>query len=274
MERNINYFGEFKSWYVQIRKDFGFSYEEDKEARNLLDSILKKKGSKYNLNNILLQFANLLRQKKVIYVFGAGPSLEMTVDEIIGKESKAVFHRGINLAADGATMLLKKKGIPINAIFSDLDGISEDEFFLSPFTIIHAHGDNMSKLHAFEKAIKKKGNLIGTTQVAPTDLVLNPGGFTDGDRILFFLRLFLLPDHTLYLIGMDFDDIVGKYSKPDMKTNQKASDFKKKKLTYGMKLVEWFMEIVDNQIYFINSPKVSQKFHYLTIEEFQKQMNK
>ena len=91
------------------------------------------------------------------------------------------------MVADGATRLLIEKRIPINAVFTDLDGITKANFDNTEFMIVHAHGDNIDKLTFFKNEIISFPNLIVTTQVEPIENVINSGGFTDGDRILFFI---------------------------------------------------------------------------------------
>ena len=116
----------------------------------------------------------------------------------------------------------------------------------------------------------KYDKIIGTTQVEPLEYVINPGGFTDGDRILYFLRSLLLPKQKLFLIGMDFKNVIGKYSKLNFTANVKGEPAKVKKLQYTISLIEWLMEIVKNNFYFINSERISEKFTYLSIEEFER----
>ena len=69
-----------------------------------------------------------------------------------------------------------------------MDGITIKEFQYASFNIIHAHGDNIKNLKLFKNEIIKFKNIIGTTQVEPDRNLVNPGGFTDGDRILYFLK--------------------------------------------------------------------------------------
>ena len=96
-------------------------------------------------------------------------------------------------------------------------------------------------------------NIIGTTQIEPYKNIINPGGFTDGDRILFFIRSFITSDQNIYLIGMDFKDSVGQYSKPEYEKNKKGSPTKIKKLEYANKLTSWFADLVDNKMFLLNS---------------------
>ena len=113
--------------------------------------------------------------------------------------------------------------------------------------------------------------IIGTTQVEPIKDILNPGGFTDGDRILYFIKSFLKPHHRIFLIGMDFNNIIGRYSKPELSKNQKAPPLKLKKLQYAIKLIDWFRTRIGNEIYFVNSKsesKYTKNFKHLSISEF------
>ncbi|MFX1258866.1 MAG: 6-hydroxymethylpterin diphosphokinase MptE-like protein, partial [Promethearchaeota archaeon] len=270
LKEQIDYYIEFKEWYSKIKEDFKFKYLDDCKARDFLAQILKKKKDEWNLEKILKSFKAEIQSKANILIFGCGPSLEKTIENIIKRWGLKFFNNFINLAADGAAVLLREKSIPINGIFTDLDGITKKEFNKSDYIIIHAHGNNIKKLKLFEKEILNFKNIIGTTQVEPIGTLLNPGGFTDGDRILYFLRSLLLPKHKLFLIGMDFKKIIGKYSKPEMTEDQKGSPIKIKKLRYAIYLIEWFTSKIKNRIYIVNSKTISEKFVYISIEEFKK----
>ena len=71
---------------------------------------------------------------------------------------------------------------------------------------------------------------------------------------------------------MDFNNIVGKYSKPDIIENKEGNPVKIKKLQFAVQLLIWILERVENQVYFVNSEVISEKFNYLSLEEFNKQM--
>ncbi|MFX1315311.1 MAG: 6-hydroxymethylpterin diphosphokinase MptE-like protein [Promethearchaeota archaeon] len=249
---------------------FQFNYKRDCRARNYLSRILKKKGEKWDLEEILVSFKNLLKKSNNILIYGCGPSLEPTVDILLKEIGANFFANCINLAADGASILLKNKGLHIDAIFTDLDGITKEEFYYSDFMIVHAHGDNIEKLKKFKNEILNFQNTIGTTQVEPIKNIINPGGFTDGDRILYFLRIFLEPKHQLFLIGMDFNNIIGKYSKLEMDKSQVGSPIKVKKLKIAIKLIIWLTSFIKNKLYFVNSNCISERFENLSLEEFKK----
>lgn len=263
----INFYVEFKNWYFEIIREFGFDYLKDCEARNYLSEILNLKGENWNLEDVLHSFGEIFQDKKFILIYGCGPSLEETVDTLIRDFGKFFFKKCINLAADGASILLRERGIHLEAIFSDLDGITKTEFDYPDFLIIHAHGDNLERITHFKENILNFPKIIATTQVEPIDNIINPGGFTDGDRILYFIRSLLQPHNTLYLIGMDFNEIIGKYSKPFFTEHHQGTPSKLKKLRFAVRLIEWLIKRMDNEIFFLNAKCASKRFKYLTVEE-------
>ena len=272
LKKQINFFDEFKEWYYKIITDFKFNIQEDRDARDFLSDILTQSSVIWNLEDTLKSFKDLIQSKSYILIYGCGPSLEITMEKF---EVKSFFNRSVNLAADGAAVLLKEKQIPVDGIFTDLDGITINEFNYPEFIIVHAHGDNIKKLKFFREKVINFKKIIGTTQVEPIKDILNPGGFTDGDRILYFIKSFLLPHHRIFLIGMDFNSIIGRYSKPDLTKNQEANPLKIKKLRYAIKLVEWFKKQIVNDIYFVNSnfeSKYFKDFKFLSISEFKKML--
>lgn len=269
LKEHIDYYTEFKHWYSKIREDFNYSIKKDREARDFLSKILNSKSENWDLEKILISFKDMIQIKSSILIYGCGPSLEKSVEILIKKRGKEFFNNFINLAADGAAILLKERGISIHGIFTDLDGITLREFNYSDFIVIHAHGDNIAKLREFEKSILNSKNIIGTAQVKPLDNTITTGGFTDGDRILYFLRSLLLPEQKLFLIGMDFGENIGKYSKPEMTNDKKGDSIKIKKLQYAVKLIEWLQKEIKNKLYFINSKVVSKEFNTVSLERFE-----
>jgi len=263
----INYYNEFKTCYFQIVESLGINYSKDIEARDFLTFLLKDRLNAFQIEKHLNSFKQLLKNKNII-IYGCGPSLETTINSLLEAVGKKIFKNCINLAADGASRFLKEKKIPIQAIFTDLDGITRNEFYTSNLIIVHAHGDNIDKMKAFKEEIINSKNIIGTTQVEPNEIIINPGGFTDGDRIIFFLRPFLKQEHSIYLIGMDFKNIIGKYSKPNMTENKIANEIKIKKLKIALNLLIWIKDKLQGNLYFINSKIDDTHFKYLSIDDF------
>lgn len=263
----LDFFDDFKKIYHQILTDFNFDFNEDRRARDLLSEMINKKKN-WNLLEVLSSFNELIKSKNIILIYGCGPSLKETVEKLTDNLGIEFFREVLNLAADGASILLKEKSIPIDAIFTDLDGITEEMFNFTKFVIFHAHGDNIERMDNFMERIVNFRNFIGTVQVEPSDNTINSGGFTDGDRILYFIRKLLLPQHKLFLIGMDFDDLIGKYSKPSYTEDRKAGIIKKKKLEYAVKLILSFENSVQNDLFLVNSRFKQNIFKNLSINEF------
>lgn len=271
-KNKLDFYSEFKDWYLKIVNEFGFNIKRDRKARDYLSNILSKKTNNYSVESVLTSFSKMIKSKSIILIYGCGPSLEESVDFLFNNHLECLINKSINLVADGASILLKEKNIPIGGIFTDLDGITKNELNYAEYIFVHAHGDNMEKLKYFTNNIINFNNVIGTTQVEPVYNILNPGGFTDGDRILFFLRSFLQSYHKIFLMGMDFKNIVGKYSKQNIKENKEASPIKRKKLNFAVQLLNWISNRIENQIYIVNSKVESEKFRYISLGEFKNQI--
>lgn len=219
---------EWYPWYNWIKQTLGLSMEEDQKSAWLLSQLIKGKAL----------HPKILREKiqgKTVVIFGAGPSLEEDLWKILETE---FYNKCVLVAADGATSALLNFGVVPQLVVTDLDGKISDlakAQKMGSVLVIHAHGDNMDVLR---KTVPKFGKVLGTTQVKPVKRVYNFGGFTDGDRSIFLSEKF--GAKKIVLAGMDFGVVVGKYSKPDFKSNFKASTFKRKKLQIAKKLIEWF----------------------------------
>jgi uncharacterized Rossmann fold enzyme len=272
LKGQLNWFQKFSDWYWKIVSDFGFDHQKDVEARDILIKYFQQK-EKWNLEEKLREIKKLVQSKSNILIYGCGPTLEKTMLNLEKNKNLSTLKSFLNITADGASMLLSQKKIPIDVIFSDLDGITKAEFDYPEFLIVHGHGDNINRLKEFHEEIIKKENIIGTTQVNPKDDIINPGGFTDGDRIIFFLRTLLSEDQTLYFIGMDFKETVGRFSKPYLKKNTSANEIKTEKLHYAVKLLEWIKREIPNDMLFVNSPRFSDKFSFISIERFLKRVS-
>ena len=145
------------------------------------------------------------------------------------------------VAADGATTAMIEERLVPDIIATDLDGKLDDILLANirgANIVIHAHGDNIDKIADYTSFFN---NVLGTTQAQPIGNIYNFGGFTDGDRALFLAVA--LGAEEIILAGMDFGEIVTKYSRPNLPDIlAKADDFKKKKLDYAEKFTEWIKE--------------------------------
>jgi len=209
----------WKTKFKEIRKEFGYLEREDLYSAKKLDSLLKNNNSKKQLQKII--------KNKTIFIIGAGPSLSDSLKYL--KKCKNVT----KIVADGAVRGLLEKGIKPDILVTDLDGdmrsITKIGKTMIPI-IVHAHGDNYDKLDI----VRKFSNVIGSTQTEAFGKMENFGGFTDGDRCVFLAEYFNAKK--IVLIGMDFGQKIGKYSKVKV-INPKI---KLKKLKFGRKIVEWF----------------------------------
>jgi len=180
---------EFKDWeshYCEILAYFGFDRAGDEEAARLLASLMPRDN--------LLSLAALTCDNPVT-VCGNAPCLK---DEL-GKIHGVVF------AADAAADVLDVHGIRPDAVFTDLDGVSDRLLTLNEegtIVVVHAHGDNIALLKYWVPRFK--GQLVATTQSSPLPHVHNFGGFSDGDRAVFAADE--LGAEQITLIGFDLDD--------------------------------------------------------------------
>ena len=208
----------WKTQFKEIRKEFGYLEKDDLTSVRKLNSLLKGKNSKN-------QFQNLI-QGKTVFIIGAGPSLTKSLKYI--KKSKDVT----KIVADGAVRALLEKNIKPDILVTDLDGDLKSIEKIGKTRIpiiVHAHGDNYEKL----EIVKKLKNVVGSTQTRKIGKIENFGGFTDGDRCVFLAEYFNASK--IVLIGMDFGQKIGKYSKHRIVDRK----IKIKKLKFGKKIVEW-----------------------------------
>lgn len=226
-------FGLWEKYYIEILDDFGFSREGDEESAKLLDEILSTEGC-LTLNDL----GEIVRFSDKYIVFGAGPSIKEHISML--KENYDLKDY-VLVAADGATTAMIEQKIVPDIVATDLDG-NIDDILLANLRganiVIHAHGDNIERIASLTSFFN---NVLGTTQAQPIGNLYNFGGFTDGDRAIFLAVA--LGASEITLAGMDFGDIVTKYSRPNISNAlEEADDFKKKKLRYAEKFTNWVAE--------------------------------
>ena len=228
-------FGLWERYYKEILDDFGFSREGDENSAKVLDEILSEEGC-LTLDDL----SQIVGFSDKYIVFGAGPSLK---NHIIELKEKYDLNDYVLVSADGATTALIEERIAPDIVATDLDGNIDDILIANlrgANIVVHAHGDNLDKVVTFTSFFT---NVLGTTQAQPVGNIYNFGGFTDGDRAIFLAVA--LGAREITLAGMDFGDVVTKYSRPNLKNNlEEADEFKKKKLKYAEELTNW---IIDNE---------------------------
>ena len=208
----------WESKYREILKDFGYSRNKDAQSAKLLNSLLQKKTPSIGIRDLI--------KDKPVFVIGAGPSLPSCIS--ILKRHKKIT----KIVADGATKAIIENGLRPDIVVTDLDGDIKSlkkAGRTNTIMVVHAHGDNSERINL----VKYFKNCIGTTQTKPIGKVNNFGGFTDGDRCVFLAEYFNASK--IVLIGMDFGQKIGKYSKHRIVDRK----IKIKKLKFGKKIVEW-----------------------------------
>ncbi|MGB6680307.1 MAG: 6-hydroxymethylpterin diphosphokinase MptE-like protein [Candidatus Bathyarchaeia archaeon] len=225
---------EWWPWYDRINKLFNYDMNEDQRATDILSGLISKRA-------IHPESMEKFITHKPVLVFGAGPSLEENLYQL---QKEGLLEKFSIISADGATTaLLKVVELTPQFIVSDLDGKIEDLLNanrLGSTMVIHGHGDNITQL---KKYVPKFVNIIGTTQVKPTINVYNFGGFTDGDRAVFFAAS--MKPSMLVLAGMDLGQKIGKYSKEKIGSQEE----KILKLKVCKELLEWLASKVEMPLY-------------------------
>ncbi|TFF91596.1 DUF115 domain-containing protein, partial [Candidatus Thorarchaeota archaeon] len=200
----------------------------DRKATNRLTEIL----SEIDPFPLLQRLDTVVRGRTVV-ICGAGPSLEKHIESLSREKS---MMRATYLVADGAVSLLLNKSWPCHVLVTDLDGNSEDiqaSADSGALLIVHGHGDNLNEV---ERTVPGLGQILGSTQVEPTERAFLWGGFTDGDR-----ACHIAVEHgadEIVLAGMDFGKLVGKWSKPEHDEHFVATDKKRAKLEIAEILLE------------------------------------
>ncbi|MFZ1023964.1 MAG: 6-hydroxymethylpterin diphosphokinase MptE-like protein, partial [Thermoplasmata archaeon] len=119
-------------------------------------------------------------------------------------------------------------GIVPTAIVTDLDGPVASELSANArgaFTVIHAHGDNIPALEEWVPHFT--GELAGSWAGAPTPILLNVGGFTDGDRAAYLAAH--VGARRVILWGFDFDRVE--------ESDAASADRKRAKLEWARRLI-------------------------------------
>ncbi len=241
---NLN---EWLKWYDKLRVKFGYSVVEDQNAARLLSELLEGRP-------LDLKILSTMIYGKSVLVVGAGPSLEANLPRI------HLLKQFTTIAADGASQAMLENNIKPDIVVTDLDGSHEhllQSDKMGSIMVVHAHGDNVDLIR---NLIPKMKNCIGTTQVKPLHNVHNFGGFTDGDRTVFLANEF--GARNIVLIGMDFGEQIGKYSKA------KVKDVKLKisKMAVGKELLEWLSTFSAATLYNA-SPGAIKGFKNIAFEE-------
>lgn len=231
---------EWEGWYTEILDDFGFSRDADERTADLLDGILEEKGC-LTIDELYSEVVyNKKRDTEKFIIFGAGPSLKKHINML--KDYN--LDEYVLIAADGATTALLEEDIIPDIIATDVDGKISDLLTANAngaYFVIHGHGNNEKNIEMWTDSFNK---ILGTTQSIPFGNIYNFGGFTDGDRAMYLA--IELGAKEMILAGMDFGNLVTKYSRPDIEGEiGPADEIKTKKLIYAERLLNWILENED-----------------------------
>ena len=192
-------FEEWEPFYLQIVRDFGFCREDDEAVAAELDRLLG--GIRATEAELRAVFRG-----KTVTVAGNGPSL---ADDLGPTD-------GVLVTADEATTVAMEKGLRPAVLVTDLDGKVEDQVRANAqgtVAVVHGHGDNRAAVRKW--AHRFTGKTVATSQSTPKGRLLDFGGFTDGDRAVFFADHFGARE--IRLVGWDFEHPSAKDESPARK---------------------------------------------------------
>ncbi|HWG92125.1 MAG TPA: 6-hydroxymethylpterin diphosphokinase MptE-like protein [Candidatus Thermoplasmatota archaeon] len=183
---------EWEPRYEAILKDFRWPREADEAARDELANLLFDHPGLVEWTAVEAR----LRGREAV-VYGAAPYLSPFPATPEGKAA---------VVADKALPRAMSSHVFPDVLVTDLDGdlnLLAEVNQRGALLVVHAHGDNR---HLLRSALSRfPGPLLGTCQCEPTPLVLNTGGFTDGDRACFLAEA--AGATALHLQGFDFQTV-------------------------------------------------------------------
>ena len=220
-------FPEWERTYLEIISDFGFDRESDESSARMLKAVTM--NSDLEMDDVLNDLIG-----RTVTVIGNGPDMETSLKE-------ENIH-GTVICSGSAVERVMMSGIVPDIIVTDLDGPIAPQIksnMMGSVTLLHAHGDNSHLVQRY--ASEFKGPVILTTQSIPDSIVLNYGGFTDGDRAVCLARHFGAKE--IFLVGFDFEH-------PYLKDGADP-EVKKRKLAWAKKII-FDMNSPDVKIYTVH----------------------
>ena len=226
---------EWRPIYLDIVRRLDLDSSMDTKATQLLTELLREVDPK----PILHQLEQIIKDR-IVVICGAGPSLEKHVQMLKRRDD---YQDLVFVVADGAISFLLEQNLSCDILVTDLDGDYNHIKHATKngtLTIVHGHGDNMNQIRDM---VPNLGSVLGSTQVEPTDRTFLWGGFTDGDRACYVAASY--SPREIILAGMDFGNLVGKWSKPEHDTHFPAPQRKLIKLEIAYELISTLFEKKD-----------------------------
>jgi uncharacterized Rossmann fold enzyme len=182
-------YDEWRPAYETILADFGFDRAADERARDVLAELIADEQP-LSLGDIDLS--------GTVAVCGAAPSLVGELD--VARRADHV------VAASIAADILRDAGVRVDCMVTDIDknpATARELTEAGTPVAAHAHGDNVELVREHVPTFDASA-LLPTTQAEPAGPVVNPGGFTDGDRAAFLADA--CGAERLVFPGWEFDD--------------------------------------------------------------------
>lgn len=165
---------EWAPYYERIRREFGFSMEREQAAADRLAELLPAPARRDPIARLRPRIAG-----REVVVVGLAPRAGAPPVWRLPATGPAP----VVIAADGAARPCLNAGLVPGVVVTDLDGPVASEVAANArgaLVVVHAHGDNVPALERWVPEFS--GELAGSWAGAPTDGLLDVGGFTDGDR--------------------------------------------------------------------------------------------
>ncbi len=214
--------------YGRIVAEFGYDPDEDARAADMLAGMLSGPPDAERIRGVI--------SARTVVCAGAGESLLDCIPHV-GRSSASC------IAADSALRPLLRRGVLPDIVVTDLDGDAgalEEAASRGALAVVHAHGDNMDRLHV----ARRLSGCVGTSQTPPPGHVQNWGGFTDGDRAAFLASAF--GARRIILCGMDLGGPVTAWSN--------STPEKPQKLRAAARLLEWMAGFTGSELYTVSYP--------------------
>jgi uncharacterized Rossmann fold enzyme len=183
--------------YARIQREFGYTMDRERRAADRLVALLPPTARQTPLARV----AARLNGRDAIVVglaprAGAPPVWRLP----------PTLPPPAIVAADGAAARCLDAGLVPEVVVTDLDGPVPSEVLANArgaLIVVHAHGDNVPQLDRWVPEFA--GELAGSWAGAPTEELLDVGGFTDGDRAAFLSQH--VGARRLLLWGFDFEEV-------------------------------------------------------------------